>query len=232
MNRVLIEARDVSKSFGLSPVLRGVTFQVAAGESALVTGHNGSGKSTLVRILAGLSPVSAGEALLFGQPARELQTHNRRRVGLVTHQSFLYPRLTARENLKFYAELYRLGSSTISVSELLERIGLAPVADEPVYTFSRGMEQRLTLARAIIAEPDVLLMDEPFAALDADGVELAMGLIEEALGRGSSVVITAHETFRLGRLAFTRYALVRGRLRPIFDDSKAEEAMARSAAVG
>src|SRR5579872_6736467 len=171
MNGILIEARQVSKSFGLSPVLRGVTFQAGAGEGALIAGHNGSGKSTLVRILAGLSPVSTGEALLFGQPARELEAHHRRRVGLVTHQSFLYPRLTARENLKFYAELYRLGLSTAGIGELLERVGLASAADEPVYTFSRGMEQRLALARAIIAEPDVLLMDEPFAALDADGVE-------------------------------------------------------------
>jgi heme exporter protein A len=232
MNRVLIEAREVSKSFGLSPVLRGVTFQVAAGEGALVAGHNGSGKSTLVRILAGLSPVSAGEALIFGQPARELQAQDRRRVGLLTHQSFLYPRLTARENLEFYAELYRLGRCAISVCELLERIGLGPVADEPVYTFSRGMEQRLALARAIIADPDVLLMDEPFAALDAEGVKLATALIEEALGRGSAIVVTAHETFRLGRLTFTRYALVRGRLRPILGDSKADETMTRSAAAG
>lgn len=232
MNRVLIEAREVSKSFGLSPVLRGVTFQAAAGEGALIAGHNGSGKSTLVRILAGLSPVSAGEALLFGQPARELEAHNRRRVGLVTHQSFLYPRLTARENLKFYAQLYRVGLSTVGISELLERIGLAAAADEPMYTFSRGMEQRLALARAIIAEPDVLLMDEPFAALDAEGVELATGLIEEALGRGGSIVITAHETFRLGRLALTRYALIRGRLHPISGDAKADGARVRPAAAG
>jgi heme exporter protein A len=232
MNRILIEAREVSKRFGLSPVLRGVTFQTAAGEGALIAGHNGSGKSTLVRILAGLSPVSAGKALLFGQPARELEAHYRRRVGLVTHQSFLYPRLTARENLKFYADLYHLGLSAAGIGELLERVGLASAADEPVYTFSRGMEQRLALARAIIAEPDVLLMDEPFAALDAEGVELATGLIEEALSRGGAIVITAHETFRLGRLALARYALVRGRLQPVPGDAKADAVSARSAAAG
>lgn len=227
-----IEARDVSKTFGLSPVLRGVTLKVAQGEGAIVIGHNGSGKSTLVRILAGLSSVSSGEAMLFGQPARKLQAHDRQRVGLVMHQSFLYPRLTARENLEFYAELYRLDHPAIGVSELLERIGLAPVADQRVGTFSRGMEQRLTLARATIASPDVLLMDEPFAALDTSGVELAMSLIEEALGRGSAIVITAHETLQLRRLAFTSYALVRGRLRPVLGDSKTEEATEESAAAG
>ena len=227
-----IEMRNVGKTFGLSPVLRGVTLKVAQGEGAIIIGHNGSGKSTMVRILAGLSSVSSGEAMLFGQPARKLQAHDRQRLGLITHQSFLYPRLTARENLEFYAELYRLDHSATNVSELLERIGLGPVADQPVCTFSRGMEQRLTLARATIAAPDVLLMDEPFAALDVDGVELAMGLIEEALGRGSAIVITAHEAFQLGRLTFTSYALVRGRLHPTPSGLETEEATERSAAAG
>ncbi|MBV8454174.1 MAG: heme ABC exporter ATP-binding protein CcmA [Deltaproteobacteria bacterium] len=227
-----IEVRDVSKTFGLSPVLRGVTLKVAQGEGAIVVGHNGSGKSTLVRILAGLSPASSGEAMLFGQPARQLQARDRERVGLITHQSFLYPRLTARENLEFYAELYRLGRPAISISDLLERIGLAPVADQRVCTFSRGMEQRLMLARATIAAPDVLLMDEPFAALDSDGVELAMSIIEEALGRGSAIVMTAHQAFQLRRLTFTSYALLRGRLYPALSDSKTEEAAERSAAAG
>jgi heme exporter protein A len=231
MSRFPIEARDVGKTFGLAPVLRGVTLKVNQGEGAIVVGHNGSGKSTLVRILAGLSSVSAGEALLFGEPARKLQPHSRRRVGVITHQSFLYPRLTARENLEFYAELYRIDRRTISISESLERIGLAKVADERVCTFSRGMEQRLTLARTTIATPDVLLMDEPFAALDTNGVELALSLIEEALGRGCAIVITAHEPFQLGRTTFTSYALVRGRLRPAPDDSKTEEATERAAAL-
>jgi heme exporter protein A len=230
MSYLPIEARDVGKSFGISPVLRGVNLKVDQGDCTIVVGHNGSGKSTLVRILAGLSSVSAGEALLFGQPARKLQARDRRRVGLVTHQSFLYSRLTARENLEFYAELYQIDHRTISVSGSLERIGLANVADERVCTFSRGMEQRLTLARATIATPDVLLMDEPFAGLDTDGVELAIGLIEEALGRGCAIVITAHEPFQLRRLTFTSYDLVRGRLHPAPGDSKTEEAAQRAAA--
>jgi len=213
MSHVPLEARGVDKTFGLSPVLRRVTLKVDQGEVALLVGHNGSGKSTLVRILAGLSSVSAGEALLFGQPASKLQPSDRRRLGLLAHQSFLYPRLTARENLEFYADLYRLDHRAINVSQLLERIGLGQVADERVFTFSRGMEQRLALARATIAAPDVLLLDEPFAALDADGVELAIDLVEEAAGRGCAVVVTAHEPFQLGRLTFTSYALVRGRLR-------------------
>jgi len=232
MNHLPIEAREVGKTFGVSPVLRGVNLKVAQGDGAIVAGHNGSGKSTLVRILAGLSSVSSGEALLFGEPASKLQAHYRRRVGLITHQSLLYPRLTARENLEFYAELYRLDQPTVRVGALLERVGLASVADEGVCTFSRGMEQRLSLARAIIAEPDVLLMNEPFATLDADGVELGIALIEEARGRGSAIVITAPEASRLERLTFPSYSLIRGRLRPASGDSKTEEATERSAAAG
>src|SRR5215471_700511 len=98
-----LEARQVGKSFGVSPVLRSVNLKLHRGEAGIIVGRNGSGKSTLMRILAGLSSPSTGEVLLFGYPARRLSPQDRRRVGLITHQSFLYPRLTARENLEFYA---------------------------------------------------------------------------------------------------------------------------------
>jgi heme exporter protein A len=227
-----IEARDLVKTFGISPVLRGVTLKVEQGEAAIIAGQNGSGKSTLVRILAGLSSPSAGEALLFGHSARTLQPSDRRRVGYVTHQSFLYPGLTARENLEFYADLYQVGQRMVAVRQLLERVGLANVADERVRTFSRGMEQRLTLARAIIAEPDVLLMDEPFAALDSEGVALGLELLEEALGRGSAIIITSHRPFQLERLACTSYSLVRGRLHLVAGIPNIDEETEPSAAMG
>jgi heme exporter protein A len=212
MNPPPLEARGVSKTFGLTPVLRTVSLKVGRGECATLVGPNGSGKSTLVRILAGLSSSSGGEALLFGRPAAKLQPNDRRRVGLLTHQSFLYPRLTARENLEFYATLYGLDRCASRVNALLERIGLTSAANERVATFSRGMEQRLTLARATIAVPDVLLMDEPFAALDAEGLESAAAIIREALDRGCAMVITAHEHLQFAQFTSTAYALMRGRL--------------------
>jgi heme exporter protein A len=231
MNCPMIEARDLNKTFGHSPVLRAVNLKVDQGEGTIIVGRNGSGKSTLVRILAGLSSASAGEALLFGQPARELQPDNRQRIGLVTHQSFLYPKLTARENLEFYAELYRLDRSARRVGELLERIGLAAVAEERVSTFSRGMEQRLTLARATIAAPDVLLMDEPFTALDAEGIKVATGLIEEAVARGCAIVLTAHEHFQFTGFSLASYVLGRGRLFAAAS-AKVKEAPERATAAG
>jgi heme exporter protein A len=214
-----IEARGVAKTFGVSPVLRAATLNVDKGNGAIIIGRNGSGKSTLIRILAGLSSVSAGDALLFGKPARSLEPADRRRVGVVTHESYLYPNLTARENLEFYATLYGRGHRSIGVNGGLESVGLTYAGDERVRTFSRGMEQRLTFARAIIADPDVLLLDEPFAALDNDGIALVSGLIERAMSRGCATVITSHEPLQLGRLSFASYELVRGRLHLIRHDS-------------
>ncbi|HEX4210769.1 MAG TPA: heme ABC exporter ATP-binding protein CcmA [Candidatus Binataceae bacterium] len=212
MDTPLIEARGLSKSYGPAPVLRGVSLTLGAGGGALIVGSNGAGKSTLLRVLAGLSAPTIGSALLFGAPSHTLEASLRARVGLVTHQSFLYPNLTARENLTFYADLYGRPCDASAISRWLERVGLARAAAERVRTFSRGMEQRLTLARALLNRPDALLMDEPFAALDPDGVELACGLLREARERGCAIVLTAHQEFAMPGMAFDCYEIVRGRL--------------------
>jgi len=167
MTAALIEARALGKSFGPTPVLRDVNLSVEAGRGAAVVGANGAGKSTLIRLLAGLSAPSLGAAMLFGEPACSLKPALRRRVGLLSHQSFLYPNLTARENLEFYATLYGVEGVRAAAIEGLERVALGAAADARVRGFSRGMEQRLALARAMLARPDVLMLDEPFAALDA-----------------------------------------------------------------
>jgi heme exporter protein A len=211
----LIEARNLIRSFGPAPVLRGVNLKAGAGEAAMIIGRNGSGKSTLVRILAGLSAPTDGEALLFGRPSRTLTAAERARVGLVTHQSFLYPNLTARENLAFYADLYGRRRDATEIDRWLERVGLAYAADTRVRTFSRGMEQRLTLARSLLHRPEVLLMDEPFAALDPEGIELAGDLLREACARGCATLLTAHEELSINGVAFAPYEIVRGRLQSI-----------------
>jgi heme exporter protein A len=231
VNQAAIEAQGLEKSFGPSLVLRRLSLKVERGEGAAVIGRNGSGKSTLLRILAGLSSPSAGQAMLFGKPARNLQACDRRRVGLVSHQSFLYPALSARENLEFYAALFGLDESTLHLDAWLERVGLAKLGNQRVRTFSRGMEQRLTIARAMIAEPDVLLMDEPFAALDADGVSIVAGLFDDAISRNCAIVITSHQPIHLGRLRFRSYDLVRGRLQQVPCDSNTESGE-RPAAAG
>jgi heme exporter protein A len=207
-----IEARELEQSFGFTPVLRRINLPVEAGSGVLICGRNGAGKSTLLSLLAGLGTPTAGEALLFGSSSNRLESAMRRRLGLVTHQSFLYPNLTARENLAFFCTLYRIRDAASLIQRWIERLGLGAAADERVRGFSRGMEQRLTLARALISAPDVLLMDEPFSALDPEGAALAADLVREAMGRGCAILITAHQVTQPGSLTLTPYELIRGRL--------------------
>ena len=212
MTAALLEARSLGKSFGPTPVLRDVNLSVGAGRGAAVIGANGAGKSTLIRLLAGLSAPTLGAALLFGEPARSLRPGSRRRVGLLSHQSFVYPNLTARENLEFYATLYGVEDARAVATEWLERVALGAAAEARVRGFSRGMEQRLALARAMLARPDVLLLDEPFAALDADGAALATALVGETMARGCAVLASAHSAGAFEEMGFAVLILTRGRL--------------------
>jgi heme exporter protein A len=201
-----LAARGVAMTFGVVPVLRDVEFELWPGSLVAISGANGSGKSTLVKIFAGLLRPTSGNVAVFGAPQAP------RRLGLVSHQSFLYPRLTAAENLEFYAALYGLGDLREQAMRWLARIGLEGFADYRVRAISRGNEQRLALARALIADPDLVIMDEPFTALDADGVALAKDLIKASLARGAAVLITAHGMDALAGLDFEPYALRAGRL--------------------
>ena len=220
MDTALIEARGLTKAFGPAPILRGVNLKISGGGGAMIVGRNGAGKSTLVRILAGVAAPTAGSALLFDRPSHALEASLRARAGLVTHQSFLYPNLTARENLIFYADLYGRRRDAGEISAWLRRVGLARAADDRVRTFSRGMEQRLTLARGLLNQPDVLLMDEPFAALDPEGVELTGSLLREARERGCALLLTAHQELAVAGLEFDCYEIVRGRLLPVAEANR------------
>ncbi len=210
MPPAIVEARQLAMNFGATPVLRAVDLRVEAGRGAIVTGGNGAGKSTLLKLLAGINSPSHGQALLFGTEARSLAAGQRRRVGLVTHQSFLYPNLTARENLEFYASLYELRSPRDAAERWLGRVGLAAASGERVRALSRGMEQRLSAARAMMHEPDVLLMDEPFSGLDSAGVSIVGSLIKEAIARKSAVLMTAHGALVIEGVELERFELNRG----------------------
>ncbi|HXN86244.1 MAG TPA: heme ABC exporter ATP-binding protein CcmA [Candidatus Binataceae bacterium] len=211
MGAPVIEARALTKTFGATPVLREVDFQLAAGRCAILIGGNGSGKSTLMRILAGLSQPTAGEALIFGEDCRRLGLANRKRIGMLTHQSWLYPNLTARENLKFYAELYGMTDGPALATRWIERVGLGASANERVRGFSRGMEQRLSIARTMMPNPELLLLDEPFAALDRDAVAIAAELIRAAIGGGATVLITAHAPIDI-ETEIESHQIVRGKV--------------------
>jgi heme ABC exporter ATP-binding subunit CcmA len=206
MDQPALAAHAVTMTFGSVPVLRDIDFELWPGGLAAISGVNGSGKSTLVKILAGLLRPSAGSVAVFGAASA------RRRIGLLSHQSMLYPNLTARENLEFYAALYGCGDARERAARWLERVGVVALGGYRVRTISRGNQQRLAIARALIADPDLLIMDEPFTALDAGGVALVKQLIGEALARSCAVAITAHSSEALAGLEFQSYELRRGRL--------------------
>jgi heme exporter protein A len=183
-----IELRGLARSYGERPALRDVSASVPAGATLAVLGPNGAGKSTLLRILATLLRPHAGEVRVLGEELPRRSWAVRGRVGLLAHDPLLYRELSGRENLRFHARLHDVGEERIE--RLLEEIGLARRADEPLHSLSRGTVQRLAICRAVLHAPALLLLDEPRANLDPGAAALAEPLIGRATG--ATRVITSH----------------------------------------
>jgi heme exporter protein A len=215
MNPAVIEAEALVRRYGRLVALDRVSFTVAPGESIALFGPNGAGKSTLLRILATLLRPTAGELTLFGESGRAARRVARRRIGFLAHESFLYPDLTPAQNLTFYARLYGIPERRRRVAELLEAVGVVGWAHRPLRTLSRGLEQRCAVARVMLHEPDLILLDEPFTGLDADGVAMLLSVLHDAVGRGSAVVLSTHDV-DLG-LAATRRSVLLRRGRKVWD---------------
>ena len=218
----VVDTHGLGKTFGQHHVLRDIDFRLLPGRGTFIVGANGAGKSTLLKIIAGLSTPTSGRALVFGRDSRELTARYRRRIGLVSHQSFLYPNLTARENLEFYGALYALRDPRALATRWLEQVGLARHADNRVREFSRGMEQRLATARAMLAEPALLLLDEPFASLDGEGEAIVAGLIRHAMTLGAAVVASAHSAVEIEGVDFEMLEISRATLTPLRMKEKPE----------
>ena len=190
---LMIELTQVTKQYGLLPVLRGVNLQVAQGEFVTLIGPNGAGKSTLLRIVATLLQPNGGEVQVGGWPLPSHAERVRRHLGLVSHQPLLYGDLTAEENLLLFARLYALPHPEQTAVQALKLVGLARRAQDPVRTFSRGMWQRLSIARATLHNPDVLLLDEPYTGLDHAGSALLDGLLQEQHALGRTILMITHD---------------------------------------
>ena len=186
-----VETQDLVRSFGHLRVLRGVSFAAQPGDVVAVFGPNGAGKTTLLRLLAGLLLPDDGAVRILGAPPSRGDARLRRRIGLISHHSLCYDGLTASENLAFYASLYRLEAPREAAQRALELVGLVAHADRVAGSMSRGMVQRLAIARALLTDPDVLLLDEPFTGLDQhSAARLREQLASLAAGRRTMILVT------------------------------------------
>jgi len=208
-------ARRLSKRFGRTPVLRDVDLELERGRCHVLFGRNGAGKSTLLGVAATLLRPTSGELLYDGVPLSELDSSARARIGLVSHQSFVYADLTVRENLEFYARLY---GNARDADELLDWADLSLRQSSTARSLSRGMLQRLAIARALVHEPQLLLLDEPFTGLDAPSAERLSDLltnVKNAPGRETTILIATHDVERGVALADRVLLMEGGRI--VFD---------------
>ena len=207
-----LEIRDVSKFFGDLAALKKIHLRIEKGESVLVYGPNGAGKTTLLRTLATLSRPSEGEIQFDGVDLHQDPTAAKSRIGFVSHATFLYGELTARENLRFVGMLFGLDKLEQRIDTVLELFNLRARAAEPVRTLSRGLQQRVSLARAFLHDPDFLLLDEPFTGLDAAARAALEDLLRRVPKQGKALVFSTHDFEQGAALAARLVALEAGRI--------------------
>ena len=203
----MITVKKLVKRFGLKTVLRGLDFEVQPGEFVALLGPNGAGKTTFLRILASLSRPSLGNVKVAGYQLPNEAAAVRARLGVVSHLPLLYGDLTAEENLRFYGRMYNISNLEPRITEVLEMVGLENRRRDLVRTYSRGMQQRLAIGRAVLHNPDVVLFDEPYTGLDQDASSMLDDVLKTVAAKGRTVVMTSHDLVRAEDLA-TRFDIL------------------------
>lgn len=206
----MIEVKKLVKRFGMKNVLRGVDFSAQPGEFVVLLGPNGAGKTTFLRILASLSRPSMGQVTVAGFSLPAQAAAVRQRLGVVSHMPLLYGDLTAEENLQFYGRMYNIPTMNERIGNVLDLIGLSARRRDMVRTFSRGMQQRLAIGRAVLHDPDVMLFDEPYTGLDQDASEMLDDVLKNVAAAGRTVVMTSHDLARAEELGTRFDILTRG----------------------
>jgi len=207
-----ITVGQLSKRFGRTRALEDLNLRIDAGAAVALFGPNGAGKTTFLRICATLLRPTGGSVQLFGIDAVHEGAAIRRRLGFLGHESFLYPDLSPTENLIFYARLFHLRDQVARVDALIQRLDLVGWAHRPVRTLSRGLIQRCSLARALLHEPDLILLDEPFSGLDVHAAAALHDVLAEAHRQGTTIVMSTHSLQRGFDLCSSAVVLVRGQL--------------------
>src|SRR5690349_15725530 len=212
-----LESEDIRKTFGHFTALGGVTLNVKRGEFLTLFGRNGAGKTTFLKIAATLIRHSHGNLRIQGIDIREEPEKVRRHIGFLSHNTYLYRDLTPIENLRFFSRLYGLPDSEERILALLDRVGLRRRISDPVRAFSRGLHQRLGIARVMLHDPSLILLDEPYTGLDANAVDVLNTMLDDAARVGKTIILTTHD-FDQGLRAATRAVIVdRGKV--VFDAS-------------
>lgn len=224
----MLEARGVFKYFGDFPALIGVTLSIARGEPVLLYGSNGAGKTTLLRVLASLSEPSEGEVLLAGKRVGQQPAAYKSRIGFVSHATFLYGDLTVRENLSLAAKLFDVPTPEKRIETVLDLFSIRDRGGQLTRDLSRGLQQRTTLARALLHDPDFLLLDEPFTGLDAESSAHLERLLRRLADEGKAVIFSTHRFAQSAGIARRCVLLERGRVR---FDGAIEEAPRASFAI-
>lgn len=208
----MVRLEQVTKRLEHRTILKDVKLDVKPGECVAILGPNGAGKSTLLKLIATLMAPTEGEIYVQGQPLAETNAAIRKQIGYVFHQSSFYPHLTAVENLQLVCQWYGLGAAPGKISGVLEKVGLLLAKDEKVQHFSRGMVQRLAIARVLLIEATLLLLDEPHTGLDQDGIRWLNALIQERVAGGVTVLMVSHDLGQVKELADRVLWLEQGRL--------------------
>jgi heme ABC exporter ATP-binding subunit CcmA len=215
---IAIAVSELSKTFGNQFALRNVSFQLPAGEFLTIFGPNGAGKTTLIRILSTLSKPSSGKVKIGNHSLPRDAEAIRRRIGVIAHQTFLYEDLTAEENLRFYGKLYGVAALETRIEAIISEVGLKLRRRDRVRTFSRGMQQRLSIARAMIHEPLFLFLDEPYTGLDQHASAMLSGWLSRLRSSQRTTLMVTHDLERGLELADRVAILNSGRI--VFDEMR------------
>jgi heme exporter protein A len=210
-----LQTQDILKTFGHFTALAGVSITVKRGEFLALFGRNGAGKTTLLKIAATLIRASQGKLLIGGVDIKQEPENARRQVGFLSHNTYLYRDLNPLENLRFFARLYGVANPDLRIAQLLDRVGLKRRVNDPVRSFSRGLNQRLGVARVMLHDPSLILLDEPYTGLDANAVEMLNAMLDEAVNAGKTIVLTTHDLEQGLRAASRAAILDRGKI--VFD---------------
>ena len=212
MSEKILVAKDITKSFGRFRVLNGINLTIKRGDRYILFGSNGAGKTTLVKILSTILPADSGELTLFGKKIERRSKDIKAMIGFMSHEPYLYNELSARENLNFYASLYSVKDKKERVESLLKEVGLYHRSHDKIGSFSRGMKQRLSLARAILHAPDIIFLDEPYAGLDIRAQEILNDLIIRLNQKGKTFFFITHDIGKGFEIAKRSGVLSKGRI--------------------